>query len=175
MSERAEPADQQIYGALETALRSGSLDQLPQEVTTDPQFPNIVDPYTFTPLLALAISWAPPQVVAELIDAGADPNFVALDGFPALVGAVMSGRDDNREIVEVLIGRGADLDRQGVNGWTALHAAANGDDADIVSALLHHGADPSIRTGVDLDDTALDEARRVDARRVVALLEAVGE
>ena len=98
--------------------------------------PTLLDPYTHTPLLALAISWAPVSTVRELLRAGADPNFVALDGFPALVGAVMAGRDDTHELLQVLISGGAELDRQGINGWTALHAAATLDDVASARVLL---------------------------------------
>jgi len=163
---------QRVYLQLERALRAGDLHQLPAEVSTAAGFPNVLDPYTHTPLLALAISWAPVPAVRELLEAGADPNFQALDGFPALVGAVMAGRQDSVPLLQVLVQAGAELDRQGINGWTALHAAASrGDDAS-AQLLLAAGANPRARTGVDLDETPLDEARRAGAQRVAELLQA---
>ena len=161
---------QQVYLQLERALRVGDLTKLPLEVSTAPGYPNTVDPYTHTPLLALAISWAPPLTVQQLLRLGADPNFEALDGFPALLGAVMAGREDTRALLQVLIEAGADLDRQGINGWTALHAAANLGDAASATLLVERGANVQVRTGVDSDDTALDEARRVGAQRVIDVL-----
>jgi ankyrin repeat protein len=164
---------QQVYLRLERVLRVGDLTKLPLEISTAPGYPNTADPYTHTPLLALAISWAPPLAVQQLLRQGADPNFEALDGFPALLGAVMAKRDDTRALLQVLIEAGADLDRQGINGWTALHAAANCDDAASATLLLERGANPQVRTGVDSDDTALDEARRARAQRVIEVLSRV--
>jgi ankyrin repeat protein len=135
-------------------------------------YPNVLDPYTHTPLLALAISWAPVPAVRQLLESGADPNFQALDGFPALVGAVMAGREDTSSLIQVLVAAGAELDRQGINGWTALHAAANLDAAATAQLLLASGANPQVRTGVDLNETPLEEADRTGSRRVSELLRA---
>jgi len=165
---------QRVYLQLERALRAGDLGQLPTEISAAADFPNAPDPYTHTPLLALAISWAPVITVGQLLAAGADPNFEALDGFPALVGAVMSGRDDRSSLLQVLVDAGAELDRQGINGWTALHAAASLNDEPSARVLLTSGANPVARTGVDLDETPLDEANRAGSARVAELLRAAG-
>lgn len=154
----------------ERALRAGRLDELPEALVTQSRFPNVDEPYTGTPVMALAISWAPAAAVADLIGAGGDVNFEAPDGFPALLGAVMSGREDRVELVRVLVDAGADLERRGVNGWTALHAAASQNDADLVRVLLELGASPEARTGVDDDATPLEEAERVGALHAAKLL-----
>ncbi len=154
----------------ERALRSGRLDELPEALLTQPGFPNVDEPYTGTPLMALAISWAPAVVVADLVDEGGDVNFEAADGFPALLGAVMSGREDRVGLVRVLVDAGADLERRGINGWTALHAAASQNDADLVRVLLELGASRATRTGVDDDATPLEEAERVGALQAAELL-----
>lgn len=154
----------------ERALRAGRLDELPEALVTQAGFPNVDEPYTGTPLMALAISWAPATTVADLISAGGDVNFEALDGFPALLGMVMSGREDRLELVRVLTEAGADLERRGINGWTALHAAASQNDADLVRVLLELGASPEARTGVDDDATPLEEAERVGAMHAARLL-----
>lgn len=166
-----EPTElQRDYLALERTLRSGRLDAVPESLRTHPTYPNVGDPYTGTSLMALAVSWAPPSTVAEMIALGGDVNFHADDGFPALLGAVMSGRDDRAELVRVLVEQGADLERRGINGWTALHAAASNDDVEMVQLLLSLGASTQTRTGVDDDATPLQEAERAGAQRASTLL-----
>ena len=53
---------------------------------------------------------------------------------------------------------------------TALHAAVNLGDADLVALLLSLGADPSLRD-VRFGGTPLDWARHLDRTSVVALLD----
>ena len=158
------------YLAVERALRAGRLGDLPASITEQPGYPNVRDSYTWTPLVILAISWAPVTCVRELVSAGADVNVTVEDGFPALLNAVMSRRDDGLELVEALVELGADLEARGVNGWTALHAAASMNDVAMVQLLVRLGADRDARTGVDDDATPLQEAERsgaIDAVRVL--------
>ena len=163
--------DQRQYMAMERALRAGRLSDLPQEVTDQAAYPNVRDTYTWTPLVILAISWAPVSCVRELVSAGADVNVKVDDGFPALINAVMSRRDDRLELVQALVDLGADLEAQGVNGWTALHAAASMNDVGMVQLLVGLGADRAARTGVDDDATPLQEAERAGATDTVRVLQ----
>jgi ankyrin repeat protein len=160
------------YMALEAAMRIGDLDGARSALGDDPAFPNVNDPYTDTPLLALALHWAPPGTVAELLRLGADPNFVALDGFPSLVLVLLHGRDDRYQLLELLLDAGAALDRRGLNDWTPLHAAASRDDAEAIAMLLAAGADPSLRTSIDEQMTALEEAESYGNLRAAAALRA---
>lgn len=166
------PTPEQVeHLATEAALRAGRLEQLPASLTALAGYPNVRDAYTFTPLIILAISWAPIATVSKLLDAGADVNVEVDDGFPAVLNAVMSHRDDRLELVEMLATRGGELNARGVNGWTPLHAAAAANDVELVRLLLLHGADPASRTGVDDDSTPLDEAQRagaIDAARLLS-------
>src|SRR5262245_5666036 len=139
--------------AIERALQAGRLSELPATITVLPDYPNVRDRYTWTPLIITAISKAPVPCVTEIIGTGADVNVEVDDGFPALLNAVMSGRDDRALLVQTLVEAGADLGRQGINGWTALHAAASMDDGEMVALLLRLGADPDARTGIDDDPT----------------------
>jgi len=161
--------EQRDYLAVEQALRVGRLTGLPQSVTDQPGYPNVRDTYTWTPLVILAISWAPVACVRELVTAGADVNVKVDDGFPAVLNAVMSGRGDRLDLVRALAEVGADIQAHGVNGWTALHAAASTNDAAMVRLLLHLGADPTARTGIDDNATPLQEERAGahDAARIL--------
>ena len=159
--------------AIEAALRDGRLADLPSSFASQPGYPNVRDRYTWTPLIILAVSWAPVACVEQLLDAGADVNVEVDDGFPALLNVVMSGRADRVQLVELLVSRGADLEARGINGWTALHAAASTNDAAMVETLLRLGADTAARTGIDDDATPLQEAQRASATEAVRILEKV--
>ena len=159
------------YIELERALREGDVARARAALGDPPGFPSVNDPYTSTPLLALSLGWAPLEVVRELLDLGADPNFEALDGFPALAGVILSERDDRHVLVGLLLEAGADVDRRGINDWTPLHAAAAQDDPELVRDLLRAGADAAARTTIDDLETPLELALRAGKPRAAAALE----
>jgi ankyrin repeat protein len=47
-------------------------------------------------------------------------------------------------LARLLLDAGADVNGQGEGGFTALHAAAQNDDEELVELLLERGADPGI-------------------------------
>ena len=161
------------YIELERALRAGDVPRARAALADRDGFPDVNDPYTNTPVLALALSWAPVESVADLLELGADPNFEALDGFPALLGVILSERDDKRALFELLLSAGADVGRRGLNDWTPLHAAAAEDEPELVRALLRAGADPTARTTIDDLETPLELAQRAGKLRAAAALEEV--
>lgn len=159
------------YIALEQALRGGNVSEARAALREPPDWPNVNDPYTNSPVIALAIHWAPLAAVAELLGDGADPNVEVLDGFPSVLSAVMSDRSDTVELTTLLLDYDADPNTRGVNGWTPLHVAAGRDDVDLISLLLDRGADPTIRTNVDDYETPLELAQRCDRHAATALLQ----
>jgi peptidoglycan/LPS O-acetylase OafA/YrhL len=64
------------------------------------------------------------------------------DAYLPLVLAALTG---NSSVVAVLLDAGADINRAGPYGGTALHAAGYMGEAEIVQFLLARGADPTIR------------------------------
>ena len=68
----------------------------------------------------------------------------------------ISGRD-KPQAVAALLEAGADVNRQGLNGYSPLHGGVLGDRIEIVRMLLAAGADPTLpdRKG----ETPLDVAR----------------
>ena len=49
-------------------------------------------------------------------------------------------------LARVLLDAGADVNRQGEGGFTALHSAAQNGDEELVRLLLERGADPGLAT-----------------------------
>jgi len=122
--------------------------------------------------LVYAIYWSPPAFVAWMIEAGADVNFVADDGFPALLAALSRGRPPRHEVLAVLLAHGADVNARGTNDWTALHHAVSLRDGVAIRALLAAGADPQLKTRIDQYSTALEDARANGFIEGVELLQA---
>lgn len=60
-----------------------------------------------------------------------------------LIDAVRSGEV---ELVDTLLGNGANIDEQDENGWTLLHLGARYGSVPMVELLLHAGASPDLKT-----------------------------
>ncbi len=88
------------------------------------------------------------DVVAALVDGGADGNVQGGSGETPLQLFVRVGSNDGR-IVEALLDAGADVDARNPDGESPLHAAIrNGGSSEnnrVVEALLAAGADPCIK------------------------------
>lgn len=133
------------------------------------EFPRGPAPLAFRPYLRYAILHSPRAFVAELLARGAEPD-AHEDGFPSLIAALASGREDRLELVETLLAAGADLHQRGLNDWTPLHFAAAHDDVAAIRFLLAKGADPKLRTRIDDGLTPLEEARALGCLRAAAAL-----
>ncbi|MCW5963054.1 MAG: ankyrin repeat domain-containing protein [Bryobacterales bacterium] len=92
------------------------------------------------------------EVVAVLLDAGADPNAVDEGGATALDEAI---RFRHRGVLEVLLRRGARLDEPGSPGKRLRDAVMRG-QADLVALLIENGAD--FRSLSETGSTALHDA-----------------
>lgn len=167
--------------ALEDALRRGDVAAARGALSDPPDWPNSVDSYLHSSVLTIALAWAPLGTIRELIDQGADPNFQPVDdGFPSLIDVVhhrlsdrpeLPGWDDGHELLRLLIDAGAEVDRRGLNDWTALHFAAAADDPVAVTMLLEAGADPQARTRIDDFETPLEIAEQASPRALAAFEE----
>ncbi|KUM28444.1 hypothetical protein AU467_11490 [Mesorhizobium loti] len=108
--------------------------------------------------LEYAIYWSPSSFLGALLDAGSNPNYEDLAGFPSIIAALSTERPDRLEIVRILLEHGADPNMRGVNDWTPLHYAVSQRDAEAIRLLLASGADPSLRTRIDDYETAQEGA-----------------
>ena len=165
--------------ALEQALREGDVDAARRALGDPAGWPNVVDPYTHTPVLSLAIGRSPLEAIRRLLAEGADPNFQPVnDGFPTLIDVIHHRRDDRpeltkwsdaHEVLAAMIAAGAKVDERGLNDWTALHFAASYDDEVAVGMLLAAGADPHARTRIDDLESPLDTAENGSPRALAVL------
>ena len=110
--------------------------------------------------------------VTRCLQAGADPNARAEEGYTPLHRAVGGG---NVEAVMALLEAGADLEARDSRGDTPLHDAMRQRrataDAEVVMALLEAGADPNARAEEGYTPLHVAAARGI-AQFVTALLEA---
>jgi uncharacterized protein len=152
-------------GILEAAA-TGRADRMRELLAADPEARHARTPEGFT-TLGLAAFLGGPEVVALLLEAGADPDDDADN--PARVRpvhAAAAARD--LESLRLLLAAGADPNPQQQGGFTPLHAAAHSDQVEMARLLLDHGADPTITTqdGRDAARIAADDG----STRVAALL-----
>jgi ankyrin repeat protein len=91
------------------------------------------------------------EIAKELLEYGALPNATCENGLTALYIAAAAG---NREVAEVLLSMGAEIDQYGqktVEGWlyTPLMGAADGGHLELVELLLSKGAKLERRNNAD--------------------------
>lgn len=159
-------AEIEQFRRLDAAFRSGDFLALQRELGQTPGFPNINACPAIGPCLTYAIYHSPIDLVAELLAAGADPDWPADDGFPPLIAALscsdaapgFTARTDVHDLVALLIAHHADVGQRGLNDYTPLHWAAGQGDLLAVEQLLAAGADPDAITHIDDFETPLEVA-----------------
>ena len=80
----------------------------------------------------------------------------------------MSASGGNPRMTELLINQGADVNAPNAQGKTALHYAAGKGHEKVVSVLVQHSADTSVRYH---DKTPLELARRAGHNGVISQLQ----
>ncbi len=113
----------------------------------------------------------PIELIAVLLEMGADLTYDGHAGFPPLIAAPSSDRDDLMAILEMLLEAAADFQQRGMNDFTPLHWAARYMDVTHVQFLLDHAADPNARTAIDNYTTPLEEAEAAQRIEAIALRE----
>jgi ankyrin repeat protein len=125
------------------------------------------------PALGLAVFFGQVRCAALLLAAGADANAAADN--PMRVAPIHSACAQSDEalacrLVHLLLAFAVDPDARQQAGWTALHAAAHRDYADLVALLRSAGAELQLRNDAGLD--AFDIARSEGKAAALAALHA---
>ena len=161
------------FKAVDDAYRAGDMEGLRQALGDPPDFPNCLQPVELgisEHPLEYAIYWSPLSFIIALLDLGADPNYPDDTGFPSLIAALSTGREDREALLNLLIDRGGDLKQRGINDWTPLHYAVWARDLPAVALLLGRGADPSIPTRIDDTTTPKEDAEAIGLVEAVRLM-----
>ncbi len=122
------------------------------------------DTFGYTKLNGACLFGNDMDLAAFLVSQGADVNTKNNWGITPLLGASMKG---NRELVELLIAHGADVNMGYWNGTPLLAAAAAG-HTDVVTVLIAKGAD--INASDNQGRTALAVAKQGNHNEVVSIL-----
>lgn len=152
--------EQEDYLHLLESLRNSDLEGVRLALSDPADWADARETFTNNNVMSLALIESSVAFVRELLDLGADANYEDLGGFPSLLTVLSGDRPEEYELLELLLARGADIQRRGINGYTPLHMAASKNDDRAIALLLAHGADPAARTHVDYDETPFEVARR---------------
>ena len=114
-------------------------------------------------ILIVAIQDGDADVVKSLLDAGASPN--AVDSDDEWRPIHYAARDGYKEIVELLLDRGSDVDPKTTSGNTPLSLAAGNGFSGIVELLILRGA--SIDTVDHLGRKPIHRAKNVDVMKLL--------
>ena len=88
---------------------------------------------------AMAKGYNPITRIQELLDLGAKP-LPDYNGWSALLQCCRNAWQRHKEIVEILIKAGADVNQESIDGWTALYLASYNNNIPIIRVLLANGA-----------------------------------
>jgi len=114
------------------------------------------------------LQWAlvcEPKILEYLLEKGANPDQVSLEGATALMNAVQGS---NLEHIELLIKYKADVNKQDSRGFTALHRAAEMGKLEMLKVLLKNGADKNLQAE---GHTAISLAKLMNHSEIIAILE----
>jgi uncharacterized protein len=129
---------------LADAAAAGDAETVGHLIAEDPA---LVREYTDEGWTALHLA-ATPEIAAMLLDAGADINAHNRHKFAGPGNSPLSAAvyQDRREVVRLLIERGADVNQGDNAGFTPLHLAATLGYSEVARVLLDAGADPNRRS-----------------------------
>jgi len=128
------------------AAAAGQIERMRKLLASDASLPNKLSSDGAT-ALGLAAFFADRASVEFLLDRGANIDMLATNPafpFAPLHSAMSAG---HRDIVDLLLARGADVNVREGGGLTVLHEAAGLGSMEYVRLLLAHGANPGARTG----------------------------
>ncbi len=154
---------------IHSAFKNNDFEQLRNLLSHLEEFPNC-HLEGFGHLLEYAIYHSSLSFIQKFLEAGADPNYGDNMGFPSIIAALSSEREDREEIINLLLDFGGDINQRGINDWTPLHWAAANNDTELIQYLMNKGSDPTLRTRIDDMATPLEEAEILGCKSSVAML-----
>ncbi len=165
------------------AFRNGDLNALRAAVEDPAVVPNGRMPDGIGPCLVYAIYHSPLAFIRTLLEIGADPNGSGSDGFPPLIAALSTTREqagairrtDIDDVLRLLLSCGADPNQRGINDYTPLHMAVAERNLLAIHVLLDGGADPELRTRIDQYETPGEMAAASGLSEIAALLARGGQ
>jgi len=122
------------------ATAAGKRGRVEEILAGDPGASSRFSPDGFT-ALHLAAFFNREPIAELLIGQGADVRAVAKNAM-RVTPLHSAAACHSREIVRLLLSKGAWADAEQQGGWTALHEAARTGDLEMARDLLEHGADP---------------------------------
>lgn len=152
-------------------LASGSSADLDELAALIDEFPDGVDYFIGRRWIINAIDVGTPLAVAWMIARGVALRFRDAEGYTPLHSALERQAPERYALITLLLAGGADPDARGINDFTPVHLAAVRGDVEALRLLAEAGADLSLRTRIDDQTTALEEAIRCGHREAVAFLQ----
>jgi hypothetical protein len=132
---RRDPENSDRLGKVASDIIDGRSEQVFEEMRgIDPNIPLKLAGGDMT-ILALAVAACRPEIAQYLVIAGASP-----DGNSTSVPLVTAAAKGEGDLVEFLIGRGANIEKADASGMSALEAAVRQRQLGVVSSLLTHGS-----------------------------------
>lgn len=125
------------------AVALGDTDRVKQLLAADPSLLHSRTPDGF-PAAGLAIFFRHGELARWLIEQGADVN-AAADNPMKVAPVHAAAASCDRETMQLLLERGADVNAKQQLDYTALHGAASRGDIEMGKLLLAHGADRSAK------------------------------
>jgi ankyrin repeat protein len=164
----------QTYQEVMAALASGGPEQWEAIASGRPDFPDGFDEIVHRRWIVNAIGTGSLASVRWMLTRGVGLDFRDDEGYTPLHAAIERTASDRYELLDLLLGAGAPVNRKGINDWTPAHMAAARDDVEALRILVRYGADLSIRTEIDEYATPLEEARHLGKLNAVNYLEGKG-
>ncbi len=152
------------------AAATGQVEKLDQILSKDGSLLNAYAPDGFTPL-ALAAFFGQKTVLEDLISSGAEVNQASTNDMqvkPLQSAAAHHNPLVARQMIEILLKHGAEVNAVQSGGWTALHEAASRGDVEMVKLLKRYGADLNIKS--DDGKTAKQVALEKGHENILTLL-----
>lgn len=161
----------QTYQRVMAALASEGPEQWDAIAADLPGFPDGLDDVVHRRWIVNALGTGSAASVRWMVNKGVDLDFRDDEGYTPLHAVIERAAADRYELLDLLLGAGAPVNRQGVNDWTPAHMAAARDDVEALRILVRYGADLSIRTEIDQYATPLEEARHLGKSKAARYLE----